>query len=1585
VPPLSHPLPFHPLTQTWFTARYGTPTDVQARAWPVIASGAHALITAPTGSGKTLTAFLFALDRLLTGAIPAGAVRVLYISPLKALNTDIRRNLETPLAELLAAFEAAGLKPPAIRVAVRSGDTPAEERARMLRRPPEILITTPESLNILLISRRGRALLEGVQTLLLDEVHAVAGSKRGTHLALGIERLARVAGEFQRVALSATVRPLETIAAFVGGHQWVSGTGEEAMYRPRPVTIVRSASKKVYDLAVRSPAEKLPEEDDPEVTIWDLLTPELKTIIRSHRSTLVFVNSRRQTEKLTRMLNADERRDLAYSHHGSLAREVRQVVEERLKRGELPAIVATNSLELGIDIGALDEVVLVGTPRSVASAVQRVGRAGHGVGEVSKGTFYPLFGRDFLDAAVVAKAVLEGEIEDVVPIREPLDVLAQAILALVAQESFGIDELYDHLRTAEPYRHLKRRHFELVLEMLAGRYADTRLRELKPRVRLDRVTGTVVGREGTDRLLYLSGGTIPDRGYYHLKVAGSNARLGELDEEFVWERSVGDTFTFGTQIWRVQKITHNDVLVEPGAGSAAMAPFWRSESEDRGFFLSERIGRFLAEAEPEVDRPEFVTRLTTELCFDSEAAHVLQEFLSSQKAALGGILPHRQRVVFEHVATDRLGRPDAPDRQRVAIHALWGGRSNRPLAIALAAAWEAKLGGPVEVESDDDCLMIAAPEAQFAGLSGREILGMVARASLEELLRERLEATGFFGAHFRQNAGRALLLPKAGFKSRTPLWLHRQRAKNLLDAVGRYGDFPLVLETWRTCLADEFDLETLKRLLAEVENGEIEIREVWTSAPSPFAANLMWAETNRLMYEDDVPGGEGKSKLSGTIRQELLAELVHAGHLRPRLDPALCEELRRKLQRSAPGYAPRDGGELLEWVRERVFLPEPEWRELLAAAREVDLEPLAGRASWLTLPGGSVAGLVAVEALPRLARILGVSWDALTPLEALTPLDALTPTPLPRGGRGAQDSLREVVAGLAAEPVDSGEAGDPAADLLLEWLRFYGPVQPSWLEAVFGPMDRGFWAEALEALSEDGRVVIDELTRGAAGVEICDAQNLEILLRWTRSAGRPTFQALPLARLPLFLAAHQGLAPRGDDLPGLERRLESLIGWSAPAEAWEELLLPARMEPYLPSWLDGVLQASPLAFVGTGKERLTFAFPDDLGLLKPPPAPAGTSPAAAPEGEGGHGGPPRRQLGPAATGGHFGPPLRKDDRPGSAFRAAAALVAAGVGGGEMAAAPAEPGVDSLFPDRRGRYSLFDLVQPGTSVASVTERLWDLVWAGQVTNDSFESVRKGIPCHFRPSTQLFSSSSSSSSPPTFSRRSGFNRWRAAQPADGLWRALPVVDSSPLDALEEEELWKARARLLLDRHGVVFRELLARELPVLQGGRIFRALRLMELSGEVLAGQFFDGVPGLQFASPAAFRRLKGQDGWPDDVVFWLNATDPASLCGIDLPEWKSRLPERRPGNGVVFHGERLVASWRQGGKQLHLEVGPDHPRLAEYLGFLKTFLTRAFQPESAVAVAEVNGAGAASSPYAAVLRREFAATAFGDVLTLRRRY
>jgi ATP-dependent helicase Lhr and Lhr-like helicase len=674
---------FHPLVDEWFTREIGRPTDVQARAWPMIAEGRHLLITAPTGSGKTLTAFLWALDSLITRRWKPEATRLLYISPLKALNNDIQRNLLTPLEQLRAAFEQAGRDFPDIRVMTRSGDTPQSDRRRMLRRPPEILITTPESLNLLLSSHGGRSILNRIEVVILDEIHAVVGQKRGVHLITAVERLVRLSGEFQRLALSATVKPLEIVAEFVGGYQQI-GPPPAQHYVPRPVSLVRSFSAKTHDVRIVFPPESV--NQSTRESIWQPLVEEFKRIIGRNRSTLFFTNSRRLSEKITFKINHEEPRVLAYAHHGSLSREIRSEVERRLKDGQLKAIVATNSLEMGIDIGVLDEVVLIQSPASVSSAVQRIGRAGHQVGQAGKSTIFPTHSQDILEAAVLADAVRKHDIETVKPISNALDVLAQVLVSMTALETWDIDDLYAHIRSAYPYQRLDRRQFDLVLQMLAGRYAGSRVRELNPRLTIDRMENTVQAQKGALQVLYGSGGTIPDRGYFHLRRDDTNDMIGELDEEFVWEARLGQMFTLGTQHWKIRRITHNDVFVVPALPTAMAAPFWRGEQISRAFHFSDKIGRLLEDLDDRLEDPGLAADLQANYRMDPSAASALISYLRSQKEATCGPLPHRHHILIEHIRT---GPGGSPGNQTV-IHAPFGLKVNRPWALALDAAWEAE-------------------------------------------------------------------------------------------------------------------------------------------------------------------------------------------------------------------------------------------------------------------------------------------------------------------------------------------------------------------------------------------------------------------------------------------------------------------------------------------------------------------------------------------------------------------------------------------------------------------------------------------------------------------------------------------------------------------------------------------------------------------------------------------------------------------------------------------------------------------------------------------------------------------------------
>lgn len=1485
---------FSPQTRAWFEERLGEPTEVQQLAWPRIAAREHVLVTAPTGSGKTLAAFLWALDRLLTGAWEGGRVRVLYVSPLRALGNDIRRNLLEPLAELQPRFETSDRAAPAVRVMSRTGDTPAHERRQMIKNPPEILITTPESLNILLTSRGGRQLLDGLETVILDEIHAVVGSKRGVHLMTAIERLVPLAGEVHRVALSATVRPLDRIARWAGGHR-LELKGDEPTFVPRRVAVVAAESPKRYELEVGLPVSDPTLSREPD-SLWAELTSRLKSTVRANRSTLIFGNSKRTVEKVARFLNEDEQVQLAYSHHGALSRELRAVVEERLKAGTLKAIVATNSLELGIDIGSIDEVAMVQPPPTVASALQRLGRSGHSVGETSRGRLYPLHPYGLLEAAVLTRAVLDGDIEPVEPVVNPLDVLAQVVVSMTVGLSWPLDDLYDAVRTADAYRTLPRQQFDLVLDMLVGRYASTRVRSLRPLVSIDRVDGTVQARPGAERLLYMSGGTIPDRGYFHLRVDGSGAPLGQLDEEFVWERSIGDTFTLGVQTWRVRRITHNDVFVAPADARSAMAPFWRAEERDRSSFLSQRVATFLEQALDRLDDPSLVEELQDTYHLEPTAAAELIRLLREQHAAIG-TLPHRHQIVVEHTVP-----PSGKGHHRqLVLHTAWGGRVNRPFGYALAAAWYHTTGSRPELVHGDDCIVLTCPTS----VQVEDPFGLVHDDNLEDLLRETVENTGFFGARFREAAGRSLLLPRGGHRRRTPLWLNRQRAKELLEAVSEHGDFPLVLEAWRTCLQDEFELDELRERLAEVRDGRIAIRHVHTDMPSLFTAQVLWRQTNELMYADDRPAGLP----SVAARPDLVRELALASHLRPLLPRHLAEELQAKLHRTASGYAPRIGADLLEWTKERLLIPAAEWRQLLAAMERdhgVDapdeLATVCDRLVTLSVVEHAEPGHVcAVEMVPRVASVLGRDLDDLNP----------RPVALEdENGAAALEALSAVVDAGAT----SGD--DPTlTTFLAEWLAFYGPVTPDSVANTLG-IDPPQLRRELDELAEERVVVLDQLLEGSEMLEVCDRENLERLLRMHRAAARPAFRPLSVDRLPLFLASHQGLGTSNATLDDLKVVLECLFGWPMDAAALETEILPARLDSYLPSWLDTLMTETDLQWFGCGERRLALGLAGDRGLFTEPPPPAGEDESLD--------------------------------------------------------------IETLFPHPLGRFSFTELMghTQGDSAALV-EALWRHAWRGELTTDTFAPVRNAVLGNFRVEPIHEGAAERRSR-----RRPRFDRWRSDRPVTGAWLRLSPIND-PADALEQEEDDRERTRVLLDRYGIVFRELLERELPGLRWSRVFRALRMLELAGEVVAGRFFEGVPGLQFMAHGALREL--QEGQAEDLVWWMNATDPASPTGLGLEQLKATLPRRVPTNHVVYHGRRLVVVSERRGNRLRIEVSADHPRLVDYFGFLKNLLGRPVKPLKAVTIETINDAPAASSPYREVLSEIFHVTRSHNGLRLSTRY
>src|SRR5438067_2182455 len=876
---------FRPETRAWFERNFAAPTPAQDKGWPAIAGGGHVLIQAPTGSGKTLAAFLSAIDRLT--AEPGAGLRLLYVSPLKALNYDVERNPRGPLAGLRSE----------LRVAVRTGDTPQKERAAMLREPPDILITTPESLFLLLTSR-ARELLRSVDTLILDEVHAVAGTKRGAHLALSVERLEELAAQPpQRIGLSATQRPLEEIGRFVAGG--------------RAIELVDAGVAKELDLEVVVPVEDMREPGDSREegyeprSIWPSIYPALVELVRAHRSTIVFVNNRRLAERLALRLNelaaagaegalANQTSEIARAHHGSLSREQRTQIEEDLKAGRIPCLVATSSLELGIDMGAVDLVIQVESPKSVARGLQRIGRAGHSLGEVSRGRIFPKFRADLLESAVVAQRMREGLIEETQIPRNPLDVLAQHIVAICADEEVEVGALHELVRRAYPFADLSRAQLENVLDMLAGRYPSDEFAELRPRIIWDRTAGVLRGRPGARRLAVTNAGTIPDRGLFGVFIVGVEppSRVGELDEEMVYEARAGQVIVLGASSWRIEEITRDRVLVSPAPGVPGAVPFWKGEGVGRPYELGEAIGRFarelLAARDPKV--PDL----------DERAEQNLLAYLREQEHATGAV-PSDRTVVVERFR-DEIGD------WRLCILTPFGARVHAPWAMAVGARLRESLGLEVQSIWSDDGIAFHLPDADTPPATDLLILDP---DELEELVLAEVGQTALFGARFRENAARALLIPRRRPGERTPLWQQRLKAQGLLQVARKYSSFPIVLETYRECLQDVFDLPALKLLLGRLRARELDLVDVETASASPFASSLLFDYIATYMYEDDTPPAERRAQAL-SLDRDLLRELLGQEELRELIDVDALAEVEASLQKK-----PRNADELHDLLRLR--------------------------------------------------------------------------------------------------------------------------------------------------------------------------------------------------------------------------------------------------------------------------------------------------------------------------------------------------------------------------------------------------------------------------------------------------------------------------------------------------------------------------------------------------------------------------------------------------------------------------------------------------------------------------------------------
>ncbi|MFF2547553.1 ATP-dependent helicase [Kitasatospora sp. NPDC058063] len=1513
-PPADDPLAgFAPATRAWFTGAFSAPTAAQSEAWRAIQRGTDVLVVAPTGSGKTLAAFLSALDRLSTTPPPAEPrrrCRVLYVSPLKALAVDVERNLRAPLAGLRQAAVRLGLPEPEVQVAIRSGDTPAAERRRFATHPPDILITTPESLFLLLTSA-SREALRGVDTVILDEVHAVAGTKRGAHLALSLERLDELLDRpARRIGLSATVRPVEEVARFLSPR--------------RGAAVVQPASEKDFDLSVVVPVPDLDDlpaapatggaaGTDPQrqASIWPHVEERIVDLVEAHRSTIVFANSRRLAERLCNRLNeiAHERATgtavpgahapaelmggsgaakgappvIARAHHGSVSKEQRSLVEEELKAGRLPAVVATSSLELGIDMGAVELVVQVESPPSVASGLQRVGRAGHQVGAVSTGVFFPKYRGDLVQSAVVTERMRAGRIESLRVPRNPLDVLAQQLVAMTALDAWPVDELLAVVRRAAPFATLPQSAFDGVLDMLAGRYPSDAFAELRPRLVWDRVAGTVTGRPGAQRLAVTSGGTIPDRGLFGVFIAGTTAsdsktgkkdgggrRVGELDEEMVYESRVGDVFTLGTTSWRIEEITHDKVLVTPAPGVPGRLPFWKGDTLGRPLELGRALGAFTRELG--ALRPEAATARLQQAGLDDWAAANLLDYLAEQRAACGH-LPDDRTIVVERFR-DELGD------WRIVIHSPFGAQVHAPWALALGARLREKHGLDPQVMHADDGIVLRLPDADllaadfdFGGPPEQAVpdeapvgadAALFDPGEIEQLVTDQVGGSALFASRFRECAGRALLLPRRSPGRRTPLWQQRQRAAQLLEVASEYGSFPIVLEAVRECLQDVFDVPGLVELMGDLESRAVRLVEVTTPEPSPFARSLLFGYVAQFLYEGDTPLAERRAAAL-SLDSRLLSELLGQAELSELLDPQVLTELEAELQRLTPERRIKDAEGVADALRLLGPLTEAEltlrgadplWALELEAARRVIQVRIAGERRW-----------TAIEDAGRLRDALG--------------------TPLPVG-----------VPEAFTEPVK-----DPLGDLIARHARTHGPFTAAEAAARYG-LGGAVVAGTLHRLTAAGRLVQGRFrpSESHTAPEWCDAEVLRRLRRRSLAALRQEVEPVPPRALAAFLPQWQHLSGhrlRGPD--GLLRVVEQLQGTALPASALEKLILPARLTDYSPGLLDELMAAGEVGWCGAGalpgKDGwLSLHLAENAHLLRPEPVP------------------------PALTPVH------------------SALMSALAGG----------------------YGLFfrQLVQQlpeETAEAEIVEALWDLVWAGHVTNDTLAPLRAllgsgrtaGATAHRAPRSTPRGRYGGAGR--AFGRVGGALRSGPPTVA-GRWSLLPAFAADPTVRAT------ARAQSLLDRHGLLTRGTVAAERVPGGFAGVYRVLAAMEERGRARRGYFVEGLGGAQFAMEGAADRLRSVNGrleraraaeWPAAPVgeppqtLVLAAADPANAYGAALPwpepptapggkESTAHRPGRKAGALVVLvdgepalyveRGGKSLLAWPQDGATLALAAG-----------------------------------------------------------------
>ncbi|WP_158865718.1 Lhr family ATP-dependent helicase [Leifsonia sp. AG29] len=1500
---------FSPATREWFRGAFAAPTPAQEGAWEAISHGRHALVIAPTGSGKTLASFLWAIDRLAAAPRPADArpgTRVLYISPLKALGVDVERNLRAPLVGITQTAKRLGSDPPAVSVGVRSGDTPSADRRALVSSPPDILITTPESLFLMLTSQ-ARDTLRSVETVIVDEVHAVASTKRGAHLALSLERLDQLlAAPAQRIGLSATVRPPEEVARFLGGRA--------------PVEVVAPPAGKRFDLRVVVPVEDMSElgtstfasdNDDgsgPQTgSIWPHVEEAIVDRVLANRSSIVFANSRRLAERLTARLNeiyeervlggtVDEEQPrhapaelmggagqtrgsqavadaetlvLARAHHGSVSKEQRAIIEDDLKSGRLRCVVATSSLELGIDMGAVDLVVQVEAPPSVASGLQRVGRAGHQVGEVSRGVVFPKHRADLIHSAVATERMAAGLIETLRVPANPLDILAQQTVAAAALEPIDADDWFDAVRRSAPFATLPRSAYDATLDLLAGRYPSDEFAELRPRIVWDRDSGTITGRPGAQRLAVTSGGTIPDRGLFGVYMVGEKAsRVGELDEEMVYESRVGDVFALGSTSWRIQEITHDRVLVTPAFGEPGRLPFWKGDGIGRPAELGEAVGRFIRELGSA--SPADAELRCVEAGLDAWATSNLLAFLAEQKQATGHI-PTDKTLVVERFR-DELGD------WRVVLHSPYGTQVHSPWALAVQARVRERYGVDAGAMAADDGIIVRIPDTESQPPGGE--LFVFEPRELEDIVTSEVGGSALFASRFRESAARALLLPKYNPGKRSPLWQQRQKAAQLLDVARKYPSFPIILETIREVLQDVYDLPALGEVTRQIEQRRIRLVETSTDSASPFARSLLFGYVAAFMYEGDSPLAERRAAAL-SLDAGLLAELLGRAELRELLDPAVIERVERQLQRLSPDRRVRGVEGVADLLRLLGPLSVDEVAARLqgddageaAAAAEAAAAPTIAEAAEAPAADGPPVEEPAPEVEPahatreRAAEYLSALVDAKRALpvgiagaqryaaieDASRLRDALG-VPLPIG-----------VPTAFIEPVD-----DPLGDLVSRYARTHGPFETAEIATRLG-LGPAIVHDALRRLAHDGRVVEGEFRPHAHGSEWSDAEVLRRLRRLSLAALRQEVEPVDTPTFARFLPdwQHIGSTLRGVD--AVASVIEQLSGARIPASAWESLVLPSRVADYSPTMLDELTATGEVIWAGDGSLPgndgwMSLHLADSAPLTLAPPT---------------------------------------EHEPDDLQRSVLAALARG--GGYFFRQLS----DTLGTERGAPVDDADLVRA----------LWDLVWAGLVTNDTLAPLRTltggGTAAHKRPRQPARSRMYRGRVAP----RSSTMVTRMGPPtAAGRWSLLPDRD------LDSTVRAHAQAETLLDRYGVVTRGSVMNEGTPGGFALAYKVLSGFEETGRARRGYFVETLGGAQFATGATVDRLRSfsrdhtQPRSFDAVA--VAATDPANAYGAALP-WPAvpaesgtgHRPGRKAGALVVLVDGELVIYVERGGKSL----------------------------------------------------------------------